>query len=241
MEVFYPESRFGGFTDLDGTLAFYLRIAALVDADSVMVDYGCGRGARAEETAPVKRSLCCFKGRVKRVIGLDLDPAAASNPMVDEFHLLEGPTWPLADDSVDLCLCDNVLEHIERPELFFPEAARVLRKGGYLCIRTPNAWSYVALASRLVPNRLHASVLKRVEEHQKQEEDIFPTLYRANTVPRLRRLMRQNGFDAAVYGFESEPSYLRFSKLAYRLGVWYQRFAPSFLRTSIFAFGRLEG
>jgi len=30
METFYPESRFGGFTQIDGTVAFYSRVQALV-------------------------------------------------------------------------------------------------------------------------------------------------------------------------------------------------------------------
>jgi hypothetical protein len=40
-----------------------------------------------------------------------------------------------------------------------------------------------------------------------------------------------------VDGYEAEPSYLNFSKLAYALGVWHERLAPRFMRLSIFAFG----
>jgi SAM-dependent methyltransferase len=240
METFYPESRFGGFTDVDGTVAFYFRIASLIDPSFVVLDFGCGRGAHAEDPIPVRRDLLVFKGRAQRVIGLDVDERAAVNPLLDEFHLLKGETWPLGDDSVDLCVCDSVLEHVEHPVPFFSEARRVLRKGGYLCIRTPNAWSYISLAARLVPNRLHAKVLARVEDRPKGEEDIFPTLYRCNSIPRLRRLLAEHGFEHVVYGYDAEPSYLHFSKLAYRLGVLHQRFAPGCLRPTLFAFARLE-
>jgi SAM-dependent methyltransferase len=239
-ESFYPESRFGGFTDIDGTIAFYLRVASLLEPSFVVLDLGCGRGSYLDSPFPIHRQLRTFRGRVQRVIGIDVDEGAAVNPVVDEFHLLTGEAWPLDDDSVDLCVCDSVLEHVERPAPFFSEARRVLRKGGYLCIRTPNAWAYVALVSRLVPNRLHAKVLARVGESGVDEEDVFPTHYRCNSIPRLRRMLSERGFDHVVYGYESEPSYLHFSKIAYWLGVLHQRFAPRFLRLALFAFARLE-
>jgi len=239
-EIYYPESRFGGFTDVDGTVAFYFRISALLQPSTVLLDFGCGRGMYERDDVPVRRNLRIFKGRVQRVVGLDVDEGAAANPFIDEFHLLEDASWPVPDGSVDLCVCDNVLEHVEEGESFFSEAARVLRPGGYLCVRTPNAWGYVALASRLVPNRLHGNVLSRVEEKPKEEEDIFPTLYRCNTIPKLRRLLGQHGFDHVVYGYDSEPQYLRFSRVAYWLGVLHQRFAPGFLRPALFAFARLN-
>ena len=44
-----------------------------------------------------------------------------------------------------------------------------------------------------------------------------------------------------VYGYDAEPSYLAFSRVAYFLGVLWQRLAPGFLRSAIFAFARLGG
>ena len=38
MERFYPESRFGGFTDLGGTVAFYLRVNALAASKDVVLE-----------------------------------------------------------------------------------------------------------------------------------------------------------------------------------------------------------
>jgi len=51
-------------------------------------------------------------------------------------------------------------------------------------------------------------------------------------------MMKKHGFEGVVYGYEAEPSYLSFSKSAYRLGVLHQRFAPRFLKPVIFAFGK---
>ena len=108
--LYYPESRFGTFTDVDGTIAFYLRVNGLVDAESVVLDVGCGRGAYADDPTPVRRDLRILKGKVKKVIGIDIDESGEKNPCLDVFNLItEQNVWPLQDSSVDLCLCDNVL------------------------------------------------------------------------------------------------------------------------------------
>lgn len=238
-EAFYPESSFGGFTQVDGTIAFYSRVNALIESPFVLVDFGCGRGQHAEDPVVFRRSLLCFKGRVAKVIGLDVDSAGRNNPTIDEFRILApGQDWPVEDKSTNLVLCDSVLEHLDMPELFFKQARRVLVGGGYLCIRTTNFLSYVGIGSRLVPNRLHSSLLSRLQGSRK-EEDVFPTLYRCNTIRSVRRLMKTHGFRAAVYGHTHEPTYLRFSKLAYALGVLHQRLAPNAVGLTIFAFGQL--
>jgi SAM-dependent methyltransferase len=238
-ERHYPETRFGGFTDVDGTIAFYTRVHSLLTESSIVLDVGSGRGAYADDNVPVRKNLRILKGKVARVIGLDVDPAAQSNPFQDEFRLLKNSVWPVEDASIDLCLSDYVLEHIEHPESFFENCRRVLKNGGYLCIRTPNAWSYVAWFSKLVPDRLHSRVLARVQEERK-EEDVFPTHYRCNSLPRLRRMLDRYGFEHVVYGYEAEPSYLEFSALAYALGALHQRFAPRFLRPAMHAFARVR-
>ncbi|TMA32611.1 MAG: hypothetical protein E6J87_12430 [Deltaproteobacteria bacterium] len=114
---------------------------------------------------------------------------------------------------------------------------RVLRPGGHLCMRTTNRSGYVALAARLVPNREHSRVLTRVQENRKPE-DVFPTVYRCNSRGKLLRALRRHELEGIVYGHESEPKYLQFSKLAYRIGVLYQRLAPGTFRNALFAFAR---
>lgn len=237
MQRFYPESRFGGFTQLDGTVAFYSRVQALVDSNSVVVDFGCGRGAYAKDPLAFRRELRIFKGKVRQVIGLDTSEAGAENPFLDAFYCLKDSRWPVEDASIDLVTCDNVLEHLPEPQAFFTEAQRVLRPGGVVCVRTPNRWNYIAMLARIIPNRSHARVLVKAKPGL-ADIDVFPTLYRCNTLPVVRKMMIQAGFQAVVYGYEAEPSYLAFSGAAYAFGVMHQKLAPGFLKAAIFGFGR---
>jgi SAM-dependent methyltransferase len=238
---FYPEVAFGGLSRSDGAVQFYSRVNTLIRSDSVLVDFGCGRGQHVDDPVPFRRSLRNFRGKVAQVIGLDVDPVGANNPTVDRFFLLNpGCAWPVGDESVDVIICDCVLEHLPEPAFFFAEARRTLRSGGFLCIATTNVFSYVGIASKIVPNRFHSRILARAQADRKLE-DVFPTVYRCNTIPSIRRQLARNGFQAAVFGFDAGPGYLTFSRLAYAIGYLHQQVAPSLIRPIIMAFGRKSG
>ena len=239
MEKFYPESKYGGFTDIDGTIAFYSRVNSLIEPHYVVLDVGCGKGSHAKDPVAIRRDLRIFKGKAKKVIGIDVDKAAEGNPYIDEFYLLSEERWPLNNDSVDIIICDNVLEHVVDPVRFFLEKSRVLKNGGYLCIRTANVYNYVAWFSKIVPEKYHSKVLKRVQE-KREKEDVFPTLYRCSSISKIRTMMHKHGYEYVVYGYEAEPSYMSFSKVAYLVGVLHQRLAPNVLKPAIFAFGKLS-
>jgi SAM-dependent methyltransferase len=238
---FYPETEFGGFSNQDGTVSFYTRVNALVTPSSTMIDFGCGRGEHAEDPVEFRRNWRCFKGRVGKVIGIDVDRVGQDNPTIDEFrYLVPGEPWPVEDESVDLVLCDNVLEHLPQPLLFFREARRVLVRGGFICLRTTNLWGHVGLVAKLVPNHLHPAVLAWAQGIR-SDNDVFPTEYRCNTIRSIRRAMKAGGFRCVVFGHSAEPSYLNFSKLAYAIGVLHQKFSPGVFGATIFAFGQRVG
>ena len=238
-DIFYPESKFGGFTDVDGTIAFYTRVNALIEQHFVVLDVGCGRGAYGEDAVTIRRNLRILKGKVKTVIGLDVDKEAEGNPFLNRFCLLEGDSWPLGDNSVDLIVCDSVVEHVDNPGKFFSEICRILKHNGHLCIRTPNRWGYVAIISQLIPNRYHARALAKAQR-DRMKDDVFPTYYKCNSLLKLKAILNKNNIEHTVYGYEAEPSYLSFCRFAYWLGVLHQKYAPSFLKQAIFVFGTLK-
>jgi SAM-dependent methyltransferase len=237
-ETYYPECEFGGYSRVDGTVAFFGRVQALARPDMVVLDVGCGRGNAAERLESNPWEKCrLLKGRCKHVIGIDVGPAGQGNPLIDEFRRIEGDTWPVETASVDLLVSDAVLEHVEKPEIFFAECSRVLKPGGYLCLRTPNRWSYVSMVASVVPNAFHAKVVSWVQPGR-QALDVFPTYYRANTKRAVRRLLRDHGFSGYVYPHIAEPGYFGFSRQLYGVVAYVHRWLPSIFWPVLFVFAR---
>lgn len=234
---FYPEAQFGGFTDIDGTVRFYQRVNALIEPHFVVADMGCGRGQYGKDHLVYRRNLRILRGKCREVVGVDVDPQARDNPFIDRFQLLEKQTWPFENASLDMVLADFVLEHVSDPPAFFSEANRTLKPGGYFCFRTTNRLGYVALVAMLIPNRYHAAIVGRVQQNR-EARDVFPTVYRANTVWRIRSLFRRYGLEGHVSGSDGEPGYFAFSSIAFRLGMLIHAFTPGSFKMSLLAFAR---
>jgi SAM-dependent methyltransferase len=202
-----------------------------------LADVGCGRGAYADDSCKIRKDLRILKGKCRRVIGIDVDSNAQENPHIDEFRLIKDSRFPINDCTINVLVADHVLEHLQDPITFFRECNRVLRPGGYFCARTPNAWGYVAVISRLLPNRYHAKIASNVQSGR-QAKDIFPTYYRCNTRRTISRLYREHNMDGCVIGYEAEPTYFEFSRFFYWLGMLHQMLAPEMFRLSLFCFAR---
>jgi len=234
--IYYPESRISGFTDVDGTIAFYSHVNGLIKPGSIVLDIGCGRGAYQGDPIPFRKNLRVLKGKCEKIIGIDIDLNAAENPFLNEFRQITSSTWPIENESIDLCICDYVLEHIADPGNFFIQIDRILKPGGIVCIRTSNILSYVGLFSKTSWPGSHLQILRKVKENL-SESDIFPTFYKCNTVRKIQKQFDRLNFNHTVFGYEAEPGYLAFSRFAYFLGVLHQRHAPSLFKVGIHAFG----
>ncbi|HCO43512.1 MAG TPA: SAM-dependent methyltransferase [Gammaproteobacteria bacterium] len=224
---FFPETAAGGFSHIDGTVAFYSRINALLQPDMTVLDFGAGRGRGAQEDpVPYRRQLQVFQGKCQRVIGVDVDPAVAEHPALDEYHVLgDDSAVPLADASVDLIVSDSTFEHIENPAQVAPELHRVLKPGGWLCVRTPNLWGYIGVGANVVPNRWHVAVLKRLQPHRKAV-DVFPTRYRVNTRRAVRRYFPVSLWEHHMYGHFAEPAYFANSRIMWGAMLLLYRLTP---------------
>ena len=234
---FYPESRFGDFSDVNGTIRFYSRVRALLEPQFLVLDVGCGRGSHADTMSEFEKLLRVYKGQSKHVLGIDLDPIGETNPTLDEFRLIQGPHWPVEDGSIDLVVSDWTMEHVEDPEAFLRECNRVLKPGGLLCMRTANGRGYVVALSKLVPDRVRFKLLNKIQP-ERLDRDGFPTVYRCNTIGKLTHALAVTGFESCVYGHNPEPTYLEFSYLSYALGVLYQKLTPRAWGTTLFVYAR---
>lgn len=237
LEKFYPESKILGFTRVDGTINFYNGINALVKPDHTVLDIGCGRGEYQDLKCTYVRDMRIFKNRCQKVIGIDMDKGASENPFLDEFHLIDSGRWEVEDQSIDIAFADYVLEHVSDVEGFFSECNRVLKPGGILCMRTVNLHSYFGFISSMIPNRMHGKVASSVQD-ERQEVDVFPTVYKCNTKGKIKRKLKENDFSGAVYHYESEPAYFSFSIFLYFLAVMHQKFSPDFMKLNLVSFAQ---
>lgn len=234
----YPEVGAGGFTRVDGTIEFYLRVNALLTPDAMVVNLGAGRGMVGDDPLAYRRDLADLRGRVKQVIGLDVDPVVLENPYLDQAMVIGADgRYPVESGSIDVVVSDWTFEHIDDPVGAAREISRVLRPGGWLCARTPNKWGTVGVPARLVPNRFHRRVLRAVQPRRKVV-DTFPTRYRMNTLADVRALFPATVYDDCSYRFQCEPTYVADSLTALRAVRMAHRILPDRLADLLMVFMR---
>jgi ubiquinone/menaquinone biosynthesis C-methylase UbiE len=178
-----------------------------------LLDAGCGRHMR----------FCEEFSASARVVGIDLDSTFATDNQRAPFgvrgdlcHL------PFPSEYFDMVISRSVVEHLQNPLQVFREFCRVLRPGGKAVILTPNKYDYVSLIAAVTPYRLHRRLVSSI--FGVSEDDVFPTLYRANTISSIRKVLMSAGFvQRELRTVNHYPAYLMFSPVLFRLGVFYER------------------
>jgi 2-polyprenyl-3-methyl-5-hydroxy-6-metoxy-1,4-benzoquinol methylase len=111
-----------------------------------ILDVGCGEGitlSKLKENKILRQS----SGQVgRRLEGIDYSKEAVeiANKNYPNLHILEGDIYKLKykDNSFDLVICSEVLEHLEDPQKALRELARVSRR--YILLSVPNEpWFYL--------------------------------------------------------------------------------------------------
>jgi SAM-dependent methyltransferase len=134
---------------------------------------------------------------------------------------------------------DWTLEHVVDVAGFFAECVRVLKPGGYLCLRTPNRSHYSSLAAWAIPFRHHQAIRRWMGQFH-STDDVFPVLYRCNTQQALRRAMKAHGFSAVVYPFRGESHLAGVNRFAAIIGELIERLSPAAFWHELHAFGRKD-
>lgn len=192
-----------------------------------LLDAGCGRYMK----------FCKELSGIARVVGMDLESTLETNNQSAPFGVRgDLSSIPLSSNSFDMVISRSVVEHLKDPPQVFREFNRVLRPGGKLVIITPNKYDYVSLIAAATPFRLHRALVSKI--FQVPEDDVFPTLYRANSLSSIRKALTSSGFIQKEIGtINHYPAYLMFSPVLFRLGVLYERLTSlevlRFLRGSI--------
>lgn len=208
-ETFYP----GADYNWDNVL-FRKYLLEHIESAHTCLEFGAGRGNVKEMD---------FHGGGRRICGVDIDEAVFQNEYLDDARLIDPADCiiPYEDETFDIVYSDNVLEHVEKPEVVFGEISRVLKPGGKFISKTPNKWHYVPLAAMVTPTAFHKYYNKC---RGRRSHDTFPTFYRCNSKSKLIGLAAGAGLSVEeVQYWEGRPEYLRLSTLTYMLGYLYER------------------
>jgi ubiquinone/menaquinone biosynthesis C-methylase UbiE len=190
-----------------------------------LLDAGCGRYL----------TFCKELSDMAGVVGIDLEETLETDNRSAPLGVRgDVSKLPFRDGCFDMVISRSVVEHLADPPEAFREFARVLRPGGRVVILTPNKYDYVSIIAAVTPYWLHRYLVSRI--FPVSENDVFPTLYRANTLSAIGRAFHAAGLrDVELDTINHYPAYLMFSPVLFRLGVLYERF------TSLAAMRQLRG
>src|SRR6185436_19281869 len=103
--LLYPGQDCFGFTAVDGTLPFVLRIHSLLKEGDVLLDFGAGRGFQVLNSKGIQKHLFDYRNRGVKVIGVDVSADVLENPFLDEkYEIAAGRPLPFADASIDVAV-----------------------------------------------------------------------------------------------------------------------------------------
>jgi len=113
----------------------------------IMIEVGCGFGG----------FLLNISKSCGEVVGVDISSKAIriAKDLAKQFDLqkrinlivADAQFLPFKDDSGDVLVCSETLEHIPNYEKALSELVRVTKKSGYLCLTVPNNVEIVAMRS----------------------------------------------------------------------------------------------
>ncbi len=200
-------------------------VARSLTPDSAVLNVGAGRNLSGA-LSPVRRTGA-------RIVGVDPDPAVATNAHLDEFHQCTLEEFARTHEAeFDVAFAVFVLEHVVDPVGFSAACARVLRPGGSFYALTVHKYQYFGLTT-WVTTRLHVNewLLRQLKDEEVVAAYHFPTAYRMNSPAQCSRHLEHAGFRSAEFRLFDKPDlyawYLptplkplapAWSRLAYRVG-----------------------
>lgn len=114
-------------------------LAKLLQKPKIVTDIGAGFGGIAVNLALAGVNVVAIEpeDKTREVISYFVSkyPQAKNKIVIKKGT---GEKLPLENNSVDLCIVSQVLEHVKSPEKTMSEVARVLKPCGYLHLSSPN-------------------------------------------------------------------------------------------------------
>lgn len=121
-----------------------------VRSTDTVVDVGCGNGALIHFCARQGAEVC-FIDRDEARLEKTREKVEASNARGYRAIVSDCDPIPLEDNTGDLVICTEVLEHVPDPKKFLSELIRVTKPGGMLLLTVPDSRSESFVAATAPP------------------------------------------------------------------------------------------
>ena len=115
-------------------LAAYEYVLSLIDSKMAVIDYGSGEGYGTR----------LLSEKCATITGLDINQMSINHARTKyqnttcTFDLFDGKTIPREDNSIDMVISFQVIEHVPDVRAYLTEIERVLKNGGLFICTTPN-------------------------------------------------------------------------------------------------------
>ena len=214
IDKYYPETQ----TKYDISLSLIYKSIQTLKRKKIdkllLLDIGCGNKSRI----PPRKDVF--------LIGTDISfESIRKNKSLSASFVSNVECIPLKSNSIDIAVSNMVLEHLERPWLFFKEIGRILKPSGYLIVMTPCLFNIVTIINKLLPtkvSRFLASILTG-------EEEVFPTYYKVNTPNKIKKMAFKNKLKVCDFIMYQPPPYaFVFSRLICMFVILYYKIINKF-------------
>ena len=134
-----------------------LRHGGALRSRGVFVDVGCGGGSLWGR----------FRSDMDRYVAVDAVRYADFPEDGDlRLHDLDAGPVPVADETGDVVVAVETIEHVENPWAFVRDLARVTKRGGWVVVTTPNQLSLLSKATLVVKGQFNAFQDSLYPEHR---------------------------------------------------------------------------
>ena len=175
--------------------------------EKLVLDAGCGHGNYVIDE---------FRDKIEFAAGVDIDSKSTTkNSSLDEIKYSNLETIPYPNNSFETVVSLWVLEHLENPSRVLREIRRVLKPGGCFIFVTPNKNNWLLKCKGLANQSLVKWVNKKF--YGREEKDVFMTYYRANTMDKLEKLLKEAGYKIVKLQTNYDPGYTSFNEVTFRL------------------------
>lgn len=192
----------------------------------IVLDGGCGR------RTIVRR----WWHPMASVIGIDISVESVKANS-DVNHKMAGGLEhiPLRSESVDVVRLNGVPEHLRNPRIVYLECYRILKKGGYLLLKTQSIYNPFYFPNAILPISTRSFIVHNMLRCPGQ---IYPAYYRSNSKRCLKKMLSTIGFQKEFIFYYPAAEWPR-SLLMYALFCAYEKMTDilglEFLKSGLIA------